>query len=361
MEWTPSYAQLPTEGAADLDGAELIGHSRDGRPIHGYRFGSGSRRISLIAGCHADEPVGPRLLRRVIRWFRGLENGHPAMERFVWWIVPDLNPDGAARNRGWQEPAPSHDAGYDLATYLRDAVRELPGDDIEFGFPRDVEAKIDEDIDEGLDARPENRALDGWWASAGGPFDLHISFHGMAFAAGPWFLIDPDWIPRTEPLRRSCAAAVDALGYGLHDVEREGEKGFHRIERGFSTRPNSVAMAEYFLERDDPEMAARFRPSSMERIRSYGGDPLTLVSEMPLWITPGVGDRLGPPDPVAQRWRDQIAAWRLEVDERPNEVRAEAREAGLRSMPVGDQMRLQWALLWAGVRAVLPDGFDSEE
>ena len=41
------------------------------------------------------------------------------------------------------------------------------------------------------------------------------------------------------------------------DVDRGGEKGFSRIDRGFTTRPDSRAMAAYFLARDDPETAAK--------------------------------------------------------------------------------------------------------
>ena len=43
--------------------ANPIGSSRQGRDIHGFCLGSGSIKVSLIAGCHADEPVGPLLLR----------------------------------------------------------------------------------------------------------------------------------------------------------------------------------------------------------------------------------------------------------------------------------------------------------
>ena len=41
-------------------------------------------------------------------------------------------------------------------------------------------------------------------------------------------------------------------------------------------------MTQFFLDRQDELTARKFRPSSMETIRSVGGDPLTLVTEMPL-------------------------------------------------------------------------------
>lgn len=324
------------------DAGLTIGTSRDGRPIHAFRFGSGPLRVSLLGGCHADEPVGPALLGRLCGWLGGLAADHPMLERFEWWIVPHVNPDGAARNRAWR----ARGLDFELGEYLAHVVRELPGDDIEFGFPADAD-------DAG--ARPENRAAREWWAGAGGAFDLHLSLHGMGFSAGPWFLIDPHWIDRTGPLRARCAEVVRDMGYRLHDVEREGEKGFVRIAPGFCTRPNRNAMRAHFLGLGDEATAARFRPSSMEAVRSLGGDALTLVTEMPLFITPGVGDTLGPPDPVAARWKARIDRWRAELAAgraTPAEVTRQGARLGIRAMPVEDQMKLQWTLVEAGLETV---------
>lgn len=331
---------------------EEIGRSREDRPIRAHRFGRGPLRISLLAGCHADEPVGPRLLRHLAAYLADLPPEDPMLLLHEWWIVPHLNPDGEARNRAWQR---EHAPAYELASYLASVVRELPGDDIEFGFPRD-------EADEG--ARPENRAAYRWWKEAAGPFAIHVSLHGMAIGAGPWFLIEPAWRERCGHLMESCSERTRALGYALHDVQRRGEKGFFRIARGFCTRPDSRYMREHFLSLGDAETAARFRPSSMETIRAEGGDPLTLVSEMPLFITPGVGEEVGPPDPAALAWRERLEGWRrrlleaagtaqeIEAAGAAREIEAEAREAGLRPMPVADQMRLQWAMIVAGLEQV---------
>lgn len=268
-------------------------------------------------------------------------------------MVPHINPDGARRNLSWQR----HDSElYDLSAYLAGVVRELPGDDIEFGFPSETEDP---------EARPENRAVLRWWKSAEGPFAVHASLHGMGFGAGPWFLIEPAWSGRCAALMESCAAASTGLGYALHDVERGGEKGFFRIARGFCTRPDSRYMRAHFLGLGDQTTAGRFRPSSMEAIRALGGDPLTLVSEMPLFITPGVGEDLGPPDPVAAAWRERVERWRERLrspgapggegdpdDTERQAVQAEAAEMGLRPMPVSDQMTLQWSFICAGLEQV---------
>ena len=255
-------------------------------------------------------------------------------------MVPHINPDGEERNRAWQTggvPA------YKLGRYLAHTVRELPGDDIEFGFPRD---KGDQE------ARPENRAVYEWWAESDDSFALHVSLHGMGFAAGPWFLIEEAWKDRYELLKRRCIEQVQTTGYVLHDVERNGEKGFFRLERGFCTRPDSRHMREHFLGVGDAETAELFRPSSMETVRSLGGDTLTLVSEMPLFVTPGVGDRLGPPDPAATEWTERIEDWRLELGQGadPAEIDLAALGYGLRPMPVRDQMILQWTFISAGLK-----------
>jgi len=335
---------LKTPPVVDTNPAEetgqVIGVSRDGRPIRGFRFGDGDRRVSLLAGCHADEPVGPRLLRHLTAYLSSLDASDRMLRRYNWWIVPHINPDGEVRNRLWYG---DEDSRYDLGQYLAHVLRELPGDDIEFGFPEGPDDR---------EARPENVAVYDWWHGDPEPFLVHASLHGTGFAAGPWFLIERSWEGRCGLIMDRCTDATRQLGYHLHDVERHGEKGFFRLGRGFTTRPDSRFMRQHFLGLGDEETASRFRPSSMETTRCMGGDTLTLVSEMPLFITPGVGDTLGPPDPRAVEWRGRIAAWKedLRNGREPATVTTEAAGLGLRPMPVPDQLRLQWTLICAGLQ-----------
>lgn len=345
--------RLPDLLAAPADppesGAVTLGTSREGRPIRGWRLGDGPRRVSLLGGCHADEPVGPHLLRKLVSLLAGLPADAPLLDGFEWWILPHLNPDGEARNRAWY----GEDAGglaYDPVEFVRSVEREPPGDDVEFGFPRGPD-------DAG--ARPENRAARAWWRSAGGAFRLHASLHGMAVGEGPWYLVEPAWADRCARLAERCRRATRELGYRLHDDPREGEKGFRRLARGFSTRPDSAAMREHFLARGEEETARLFRPSSMETVRSLGGDPLTLVSEMPLFLAPmgetdGNGEG-GPRRAAYAPWKERLGRWRRALasgEADPAAVAAAARETGLRAMPVEDQMRLQWRFVAAGLEQV---------
>ena len=312
----------------------LIGNSREGRPIRAFRLGSGTVNVSLIAGCHADEPVGPRLLRHLTAYLQSLAPSDPLLRRYIWWIIPHMNPDGEIRNQAWY----SNDNDLiDFERYLRCVVRENPGDDIEFGFPRNGKD---------TEARPENRAAKAWWTNAKIPFSFHISLHGLAVGAGPWFLVEKEWWPRCGEFRRSCEQKVKELGYVLHDEERHGEKGFHRLAKGFCSRPDSGAMREHFISQGDPKTADKFRPNSMETIRSFGGNPLTLVSEMPLFIVPVEKQNAANPNVLKaelHRWRGQIK----------NERNAPLPFDGkLKAMPINDQMVLQWTMITAGITAV---------
>lgn len=344
MRALPIEEILASSSPAGRPPLSPVGRSREGREILGGVFGGegrGALHVSLIGGCHADEPVGPAMLRRLSAFLAALPPDDPLLAGATWYIVPHVNPDGEARNAAWSEatlPAVDHrgaeDRIYDLPLYLRQAVREKPGDDIEFGFPHGADD---------AEARPENRALASFLA-AGAPFHLHGSFHGMAFATGPWFLIEHAWIERTGELRQALRERVRSLGYELFDVDRGGEKGFHRIDEGFTTRPDSVSMRRYFEERGEPATAALFRPTSMEHVRSLGGDPLTLVSEMPLFLRPlEEGETGRPDDPRFRAWRERLA---FLGDE---EIR---HESGARGMPIRDQMRLQLAFLDEALAAV---------
>ncbi|MCP3956455.1 MAG: peptidase [bacterium] len=314
---------------------ERLGSSREGRPVFGHRFGHGPRAISLIAGCHADEPVGPAMLDRLAAHLERLPPDAALLSAATWYLVPHTNPDGEARNGSWAEPALA-EGGVDLAGYLGHAVREPPGEDVEFGFPRH---------EQDAEARPENHAVANF-LRPGAPFTLHASFHGMAFAAGPWFLIEGSWADRTAEMRRYLRQRVREIGYRPHDIDRRGEKGFHRIDEGFTTRPDSRAMAAHFEALGEPATAALFRPSSMEYVRSLGGDPLTLVSEMPLFLLGAEHFRGG--DVVMPRVVRSLAAER-----RPDRIQALATEHDLRPMPIADQMRLQLEYLQAGLKIVL--------
>lgn len=313
------------EHLCSLDGVTFdeIGQSREGQALFGVAFGKGPRRVSVIAGCHADEPVGPMTAQALSELLRSA--APELLDAYSFHVVPQMNPDGADRNRAWFANPPR------LETYLEHAVRELPGDDVEFGF------------DETNPARPENTAAMAF-LKPGAPYEAHFSLHGMAFAEGAWCLICREWRDRAEAFMDAFAAHCAEASVPLHDVDRKGEKGFTRIREGFCTTPRSDAMRAFFEERDDPATAATFRPSSMEWVRSLGGDPLCIVSELPLFL---IGRRSPSLDePISASLKEELEAYR---------ARGPARDTGkllriqqryqLAPMPIDQQMRLQTAMI----------------
>lgn len=95
-------------------GWEMLGVSREGRPILAAATGTGGPAVYLIGSVHGDELEGRRALRAIATRLAG----EPVQLRVVW----DLNPDGSARgsrenaagvdlNRNW--PASNFASGED--------------------------------------------------------------------------------------------------------------------------------------------------------------------------------------------------------------------------------------------------------
>jgi len=313
----------------DLAAFEELGASEEGTPLYGIRLGTGDRPVSLIAGNHADEPVGPETLRSfVLNALENREEVTPLLRRFQFVVVPHTNPDGEARNRRWMEAWP------DPKAYLRHAVRELPGRDLEYGYP---------------DMRPENKHVADF-LRAHGPFAMHASLHGMSAGEGAMLLINRPWTFRTQALRDQCVQAAAAEGLRMHDHNRKGEKGFFWIEPGFQTTPRGDAMRTYFHAQNDPDTARKFHDSSMEFVMGLGGDPLALVTEIPLFLvenetpTPGHPDRY-----LALRERLPEVKARLERGEEVDELLA---PFNLQPIPLKTGMRLQLRALELGLETV---------
>ena len=233
MPPAPMPTTLPIEeilsGAAPPAHLEEIGRSRDGRPIGAWRGGQGLLSVSLVAGCHADEPVWPATLRGLSGWLATRPEHDPAVAEVRWSIVPHANPDGEAANAVWAtrtrdvvDHQGAADRGFDLAAYSAGVVREPPGDDVEFGFPRSARDH---------EARPENRAIAGFLAG-GAPYAVHGSLHGIAFSPGPWFLIEAGWANRTTAMRERLRERVREMDYLLFDPDRGGGEGLHPDRRG---------------------------------------------------------------------------------------------------------------------------------
>jgi predicted deacylase len=89
--------QPPPSGSGTL----VIGYSVEGRPIEVVRFGEGSHSRLIVAGIHGgSEANTTALAHELIAYLQAHPDSVP--ERLTLYILPELNPDGAARASGPQ-------------------------------------------------------------------------------------------------------------------------------------------------------------------------------------------------------------------------------------------------------------------
>jgi hypothetical protein len=335
----------------DLATCGVIGHSEEGRPILGVTMGHGPRRVSLVAGAHADEPVGPETLRTFIveglaqrGW--GTEDGgmEALFERFTFEIIPHVNPDAEAVNRAWTERWEEQDDLGALGDFLRHRLREQPGRDVEFGYPV---------------MRPENEAVSRFLFGYR-PLALHLSLHGMAFSEGALLLAERHWAgdhpDRFDVLKSGFSDAARSADLRLHDHDRQGDKGFRYYGPGFQSTPEGAAMRAHFEAAGDDETARRFFLSSMEMARVTGYDreagavPLSLVTELPLFLLEAPHEnRPGVPatyDRLREALPDLLAAAQAGDDLAPLAEPFQVRRLGVR-----EAMRLQLRVIELGLEA----------
>lgn len=171
----------------------------------------------------------------------------------------------------------------------------------------------------------------------------------MGYSGGTMLLIDKNWAYRTDPLQRAFRELTRGYGLRLHDHNRKGEKGFFRIGEGFTTTPEGAAMRMYFKSHGQPEMARLFKDSSMEFVRSLGGDPLCVVTELPLFIVEGP---VRPEHPDAYlAFRAQVAEIRLQLS-KGNSAQALWAPFGLNPLPVTTAVEMQLSTIAAAMDAV---------
>lgn len=318
-----------------------LGASREGRPIYGVTLGHGPRLATLVAGAHADEPVGPETLRTLITellahrdWLADDGGFADLLQRWTFRIIPHINPDGDARNRSWMTEWP------DVGAYIAGRVREQPGDDLEFGYPA---------------MRPENRLASGFLFDYT-PIALHLSMHGMGFSEGALLLIERRGVDRAARLMERWRGAVGSEGLRLHDHDRAGEKGFRYLGPGFWTTPESTAMRRHFIDQGDQETAAKFFPSSMEWACLTGYDPtstgfpLALVTELPLFVVGRDYERRPGVPSAYLELLQRLPEWRRRLEDGES-IREEIDAFRIEPLPLETAIRLQLTAIELGIEA----------
>jgi hypothetical protein len=284
---------------------EMIGESRGGRPIHALTVGHGPVRIAALSGAHPDEPVGALTVLALAEALHTDPRLAGLASQVTLHLVPCANPDGAAKNAAWFD---AWSAGGPLAprlrAYFEHVARDTPADDVEFGFPTPTPAGGLGAADPS--ARPENRALAGWLERLGS-LDHYVSLHSMFLGGGALFLVTTDDVARERPKLDFVLERAAAMGMGLHDKDRAGQKGFARIGPGLQTAPTQAAMKAFFeaaAKAGDASAQAQadaFKLNSMQVAQLQNDAPLALVSEIPLVYDP----RIASMEPTAVLRRDE--------------------------------------------------------
>ncbi len=315
------YAQFLKELSNRIadQSSHIIGHSEKGEPILGFVFGHGPVTVSLVAGAHADEPVGPNTLYRLVLEIHDSPRRFGALlEQFRFLVIPHVNPDGDAANTSWIARWP------ELAPFLAGMKREPPGRDVEFGYP---------------DMRPENCAASAFWERSG-PVQLHFSLHGMQFSEGFLLLVNDEWEDRSRTWRDGFARMMRTEGLLPHDHDRGGDKGFNYMGPGFTSTPKGTAMRDFFLKEGDPETASLFHQSSMEFHLERNPGALCMVTELPLFLVDNSG-RPGIPENYLAMKQEWAALEEQGREPGPGHVDRLVEKYGIRPLPLGMAMRLQ--------------------
>jgi hypothetical protein len=236
-----------------------VGSSEKGKSLQAFTFGHGRQNVYMAAGHHSDEPLGPHTLRALI-----LQHEHwlsaELKERYSFTIIPHVNLDGEGINAQWIQNCSARES------LLNKPMRELPGRDMEFAYPN---------------RRRETTAVTEYLKGCG-PMDLYLNLHGMLLSEGALLLM-AHHDKRYKNIKERFGERAGDLHWKLHDHDRKGDKGFDYFGAGFTSTPRGQAMREHFLAKGDPAMADKFGQSSMEFVQSLGGDPMMLVSEIPLF------------------------------------------------------------------------------
>ena len=86
---------------------DVPGASQQGEPIYHVQFGQGTTKVLIVAGPHADEPIGSLTVFSLLTLLKN-SNEELLKQDIEWHIVPCVDPDGAKLNEGWTQRPFTH-------------------------------------------------------------------------------------------------------------------------------------------------------------------------------------------------------------------------------------------------------------
>lgn len=247
-----------------LFSTQIIGRSRQGRPIELVTLGHGSYSALLVAGVHANEPVGN--LAADVLMHELADNARLRQQLDTTWnFINPIDPDGLLLNEAWFAAPPTPERYF--GSFFRPALSRQP----DYTFPLRVGSY------EFSDQSPENQAFQA--AIDLTRPNLLLPMHNCEF--GGAFFIASHSRPEFENRLRSLAALMNVR------LSTIGEplSGLAPISNGvFETpRPHRMIQAALQNEGSNPQSVWPAGGSSMEYAERYGSFSLTV--ETPLWQT----------------------------------------------------------------------------
>ena len=243
---------------------QVVGQSRNGRPIELVTLGGGARSALVVAGIHANEPTGCLVADLLMHELTENDSLRRRLDT-TWHFINPLDPDGFVLNEGWFSSAPS------LSNYFRHFYRPALARQSDYTFPLKVGSH------EFSVRPPENLAFQAALDIARPQllFPLHSCDFGGAF-----FILSrslPTFESRLRELAEELGVPVSAIGEPFTELAQ--------FSRGVFEAPRPHEMIRSALEHGvaDPRSVWPAGGSSMEYADRYGA--LSVVIETPGWET----------------------------------------------------------------------------
>lgn len=243
---------------------QVVGQSRNGRPLELVALGDGARSALVVAGIHANEPTGCLVADLLMHELVENDSLRRRLDT-TWHFINPVDPDGFVLNEGWFSRVPS------LSDYFQHFYRPAFARQPDYTFALKVGAH------EFSDRPPENLAFQAALDVARPQllFPLHNCDFGGAF-----FILSrslPTFESRLRDLAGELGVPVSAIGEPFAELAP--------LSRGVFEAPRPHEMIRSALERGlaDPQSVWPAGGSSMEYADRYGA--LSVIVETPVWET----------------------------------------------------------------------------
>lgn len=107
---------------------DVPGTSEQGESIYHVQFGKGTTKVLIVAGPHADEPIGSLTVFSLLTLLKN-SNEELLKQDVEWHIVPCIDPDGARLNEDWSQQAFTH------KSFMKGFHKQVLNEQIDYSFP----------------------------------------------------------------------------------------------------------------------------------------------------------------------------------------------------------------------------------